>query len=159
MHIRVLAIGERPPAWVESGVEDFQRRLPPAFRLKIEALPAARRGAQGAASVAAAAVVEEGRRLLGALGRDEFVVALDERGRELATLELARWLGERMQAGRDLVFLIGGPDGLAPEVLERCDWRWSLSRLTFPHALVRILLIEQLYRAQSVLAHHPYHRE
>ncbi len=131
--------------------------MPAAFRLTIEALPAGKRGGHAAGTVAA--VGEEGRRLLSALGRDDFVVALDERGRELATRELARWLGERMQAGRNLVFLIGGADGLAPEVLERCDWRWSLSRLTFPHALVRILLVEQLYRAQSVLANHPYHRE
>jgi 23S rRNA (pseudouridine1915-N3)-methyltransferase len=154
MHIRILAIGERPPAWVAEGVEDFTRRMPAHLRLTLQSLATAKRAAN-----ARAAVTAEGERMLAALRGDDFVVALDERGRECATLEFARWFGERLQAGRDLVFLIGGPDGLAPGVIERADWRWSLSRLTFPHALVRILLVEQLYRAQSVLAQHPYHRE
>jgi 23S rRNA (pseudouridine1915-N3)-methyltransferase len=154
LHVRIIAIGARPPAWVAGGVEDFRSRIPTAFRLTIEELPAAKRGAR-----AQAAVEDEARRLLGALRPEEFVVGLDERGRELSTLELAGWLKERMQDGRDLAFLIGGPDGFAASVLGRCDLRWSLSRLTFPHALVRILVLEQLYRAQSVLAHHPYHRE
>jgi len=128
--------------------------MPANFRLTLDSVPAARHRSEVRQAVAL-----EGERLLEALERDDFVVALDERGREFATLELARWFAERQQDGRDLVFLIGGPDGLDPAVLERADWRWSLSRLTFPHALVRILLVEQLYRAQSVLSHHPYHRE
>ena len=83
---------------------------------------------------------------------------LDERGRQLSTAELASWLGARMQEGRDLAFVIGGPDGLAPEVVARSDFTLALSRLTLPHALVRVLLIEQLYRAHCILSHHPYHR-
>jgi len=77
----------------------------------------------------------------------------------MTTRELAAWLGARMQEGRDLAFLIGGPDGFAPEVLARSDFKWALSRLTFPHALVRVVLAEQLYRAHGVLTNHPYHRE
>jgi 23S rRNA (pseudouridine1915-N3)-methyltransferase len=77
----------------------------------------------------------------------------------MTTRELAAWLGNRMQSGRDLAFLVGGPDGFVPEVLARSDLKWSLSRLTFPHALVRVVLAEQLYRAHGVLANHPYHRD
>jgi 23S rRNA (pseudouridine1915-N3)-methyltransferase len=96
---------------------------------------------------------------LAALRKDDYVVALDERGAEMTTRELAAWLGSRMQGGRDLAFLVGGPDGFVPEVLARSDLKWSLSRLTFPHALVRVVLAEQLYRAHGVLANHPYHRD
>ncbi len=87
------------------------------------------------------------------------MVALDERGRELSTRELADWLSTRVQQGQDLAFLIGGADGLAPEVLARSHFTLSLSRLTLPHALVRVLLSEQLYRAHCILTHHPYHRD
>jgi 23S rRNA (pseudouridine1915-N3)-methyltransferase len=87
------------------------------------------------------------------------VVALDEHGSEMSTRELASWLATRLRDGADLAFLIGGPDGFAPEVLQRANFKWSLSRLTFPHALVRVLLAEQLYRAHSVLSNHPYHRD
>jgi len=86
-------------------------------------------------------------------------VALDEKGDEFTTREFASWLDARRQAGRELAFIIGGPDGLDPDVLARADFKLSLSRLTLPHALVRVLLAEQLYRAQSVLENHPYHRE
>jgi 23S rRNA (pseudouridine1915-N3)-methyltransferase len=86
------------------------------------------------------------------------VVALDERGRELTTRELADWLGSRMQQGEDLAFVIGGADGLAREVLSRSNFTLALSRLTLPHALARVLLAEQLYRAHSILGNHPYHR-
>ena len=90
---------------------------------------------------------------------DEYVVALDEHGKEMTTRELASWLAVRLQDGSDLAFLIGGPDGFAADVLQRSDFKWSLSRLTFPHALVRVVLAEQLYRAHSVLSNHPYHRD
>ena len=87
------------------------------------------------------------------------MVGGDERGRELTTRELATWLDSRMQQGEDLAFLIGGPDGLAPEVLARSNFTLALSRLTLPHALARVLLAEQLYRAHSILTNHPYHRD
>jgi 23S rRNA (pseudouridine1915-N3)-methyltransferase len=94
-----------------------------------------------------------------ALRPDECVVTLDEHGKQMSTRELADWLDSRMQDGRDLAFLIGGPDGFAPDVLARGDFSLSLSRLTLPHAMVRVLLAEQLYRALSILTHHPYHRD
>jgi 23S rRNA (pseudouridine1915-N3)-methyltransferase len=101
---------------------------------------------------------EEEKRFLDRVG-DDYVVALDEHGKSRTTLELAKWLGERLQEGTNLSFVIGGPDGLGPQILKRAAWRWSLSALTFPHAMVRVLLAEQLYRAHSVLHNHPYHRE
>ena len=88
----------------------------------------------------------------------DYVVALEVTGRAMTTAELARWLETRMAAGRDLAFVAGGPDGLSSELLERADYRWSLSPLTWPHGLIRIMVAEQLYRAQSLLQGHPYHR-
>jgi 23S rRNA (pseudouridine1915-N3)-methyltransferase len=146
VRLRVIAVGNRMPSWVEAAVSDYRRRLPAAYRFELSELPLARRKQ------------DEGRRLLALLHEREFVIALDERGSQPDTLELARWLEARRQAGLDLVFLIGGPDGLASEVLARAQYRWSLSRLTLPHALVRVILAEQLYRASTVLAGHPYHR-
>jgi 23S rRNA (pseudouridine1915-N3)-methyltransferase len=155
MRVRVIAVGRRLPPWVGEVFTEYVRRLPSTLRIALEELqPGPRSG--GAAS---RAIGVECDRLLRAVRGEEFVVALDEHGRELSSTELAGWLGERMRAGRDLAFLIGGPDGLAPAVLERSDFTWSLSRLTLPHALVRIVLAEQLYRAHTVLAGHPYHRE
>lgn len=155
MHLRLLAVGTRPPAWVETGFEDYRRRLPATLRLELTELPP---GKRSGANVAAA-VEDEGKRLLGQLRPRDFVVVLDEHGRGFATLEFANWLRERMQDGRDLAFVIGGPDGFAAPVLARADLKLSLSRFTFPHALVRVLLAEQIYRAHTVLAGHPYHRE
>jgi 23S rRNA (pseudouridine1915-N3)-methyltransferase len=103
-------------------------------------------------------MTEEAQRILAVLAPRDYVVALDERGREYSTPELARWLEERRRSGQDLACVIGGADGLAAAVLARAQERWSLSRLTLPHGLVRVLLIEQLYRAATLLSGHPYHR-
>ena len=104
-------------------------------------------------------VAEEGAALLGAIPKGAHVVALDGRGKTWSSEELAAQLARWRMQGKDLAFLIGGADGLAPAVLERADQHWSLGPLTFPHPLVRIVVAEQLYRASSQLAHHPYHRE
>ncbi len=101
----------------------------------------------------------EGQRILATVRSGEFVVALDERGVEMTTRELSSWLATRLQDGSDLTFLIGGPDGFAAEVFQRSNFKWSLSRLTLPHALVRVVLAEQLYRAHGLLSNHPYHRD
>lgn len=156
MRIRVIAVGSRMPAWVRAGVEEYAVRLGPALKLELLEIDA---GNRRPGAPAGRAIAEEGRRLLGALRPREHLVALDEHGREMSTSELARWLEGRMGSGEDLAFCIGGPDGLAPDVLARAGLAWSLSRLTLPHGLVRVVLVEQLYRAQSLLAGHPYHRE
>jgi 23S rRNA (pseudouridine1915-N3)-methyltransferase len=134
------------PEWVTAAYDDYTRRLRSGMRIDLEELPVGKSRA------------EEEKRFLDRVG-DDYVVALDEHGKPKTTLELAKWLGERLQDGRNLSFVIGGPDGLGPEILKKAAWRWSLSALTFPHAMVRVLLAEQLYRAHSVLHNHPYHRE
>ncbi|HYC08389.1 MAG TPA: 23S rRNA (pseudouridine(1915)-N(3))-methyltransferase RlmH [Steroidobacteraceae bacterium] len=155
MRVRVIAVGTRMPAWVRSACDDYLTRLKPRFPVALtEIEPGTRRG--GAAQ---RAILSEGRRLLGAVAPADHVIALDERGRQLSTRELAAWLGTRIGAAQDLAFLIGGPDGLAREVLARSDFTLALSRLTLPHALARVLLSEQLYRAHTILTHHPYHRD
>ena len=134
------------PGWVVTAYEDYTRRLRSGMRVDLEQLPVGKSKA------------EEEKRFLAAVGAD-YVIALDEHGKPKTTLEFAKWLGERLQDGRNLSFLIGGPDGLGAGILERAEWKWSLSALTFPHAMVRVMLAEQLYRAHSVLHNHPYHRE
>lgn len=157
MRLRVIAIGTRMPAWVDAACDDYQRRLRGPWQLALtELAPARRRDSADAAAVAKAA---EARCILALLTPKDFVVSLEEQGSQLTTLELARWLALRRDSGQDLAFVIGGPDGLAQEVGARAQWRWALSRLTLPHGLARVVLVEQLYRAASVLAGHPYHRE
>jgi 23S rRNA (pseudouridine1915-N3)-methyltransferase len=156
MRVRVIAVGTRMPSWVRSACEDYLTRLGAHLSVAILEIEP---GARSAGGSPARAVATESKRLLAALRPGEHVVALDERGTQYSTRELAGWLGARKQSGEDLALLIGGPDGLAPEVLARSQARWSLSRLTLPHALVRVVLTEQLYRAQSILNNHPYHRD
>ncbi len=146
MRVRILAVGTRMPEWVTTAYEDYTRRMRKDMRVDLEEIPVGR------------AKADEEKRLLERIG-DDYLVALDERGKSLTTLQLAKWLGERQQDGRNLTFVIGGPDGLGPNVLLKATLRWSLSALTFPHAMVRVILAEQLYRAHSVLQNHPYHRE
>jgi 23S rRNA (pseudouridine1915-N3)-methyltransferase len=155
MRVRVIAVGTRMPSWVLTACDDYLTRLRSHLPVALTEIAPASRRAGGAPR----AMAREGERLLAALAPAEHVVALDERGRELTTRELAGWLGTRMQQGEDLAFLIGGPDGLAPEVLARSNLRLALSRLTLPHPLARVLLTEQLYRAHCILANHPYHRD
>ena len=143
------------PGWVREAVQDYLKRFGHAPRVSIVEIEAGQR----TGSSPKRAIEIESQRLLAALGKDDYVVALDERGKEMTTQALATWLSQRMRDGRDLALLIGGPDGFAPDVLARADYKWALSKLTFPHALVRVVLAEQLYRAHSVLANHPYHRE
>jgi len=104
------------------------------------------------------AIQREGTDMLAAIRRDDYVVALEVTGAAMDTPQLSAWLAERMREARSLAFLIGGPDGLSPQCLERADRSWSLSPLTLPHALVRVVVAEQIYRAMSLLAGHPYHR-
>ncbi|HTV49982.1 MAG TPA: 23S rRNA (pseudouridine(1915)-N(3))-methyltransferase RlmH [Steroidobacteraceae bacterium] len=155
MRVRIIAVGTRMPTWVQEGFIDYTRRLAGSLPLTLSEIASApRRGADTARARAT-----EAERVLARVRPADFLVCLDEHGRELDTRELADWLAKRMQAGRDVTFAIGGPDGLAPPLLERADFSWSLSRLTLPHALVRVLLAEQLYRAHALLRGHPYHRE
>ncbi|MGH8170601.1 MAG: 23S rRNA (pseudouridine(1915)-N(3))-methyltransferase RlmH [Steroidobacteraceae bacterium] len=156
MRARVIAVGTRPPSWVREAYDGYTRRL--GSRLKLTLLEI-EPGPRSAGQSPRKAIETEARKLMAALRPEEWVVALDERGTQMSTREVADWLDGRMREGRDLAFLIGGPDGFAAEVLERSDMSLSLSRLTLPHALARVVLAEQIYRAVSILSHHPYHRD
>lgn len=155
MHIRLIAIGDRQPAWVGQGFDEYAKRLPRQWRFRLDTVPAARRGGDGRASTA---VEIEGEQALRRLRSSEQLVLLDEAGQGLTTLELAGRLRDWQALGDDLAFLIGGADGASAACRERAAFRWSLSGLTLPHGLVRVVVAEQLYRAWTVMEGHPYHR-
>ncbi len=155
MRIHLIAVGERMPAWVQQGYEEYAKRLPPERSLRLVEIAPGRRGK---GFDLARAIQDEGERMLAAIPKGSLVLALDERGKEWTTLELAEQLRGWLQGGRDVALLAGGPDGLAPACRDRAEGIWSLSRLTLPHPLVRVVVAEQLYRAWSVLQNHPYHR-
>lgn len=143
------------PGWVEAGYEEYAKRLPGECALRLHEVEPARRTRN---SVPERLRAEEGERLLRAVPKGAGVIALDERGERWSTEALSRRLGGWLGEGRDQALLVGGPDGLAPEVLARAGQRWSLSAMTFPHPLVRVILAEQIYRAWTLLKGHPYHR-
>jgi len=155
MKIQVLAIGQKMPDWVLQAVEEYTRRMPQHARVDFRELAAEHRGKNADIR---RIMEREGERLLEALPRDAYVIALDRTGKQLGTLDWAEQMKGWMSGGRDIAILIGGPDGLPAQVLQRSDAVWSLSQLTFAHPLVRVLLAEQLYRAWSVTENHPYHR-
>lgn len=156
MRVRLIAAGSRLPAWINAGYAGYAGRFGPGLRLELVEIAMPRRGGK---PDLARALVTEGRRMLAAIGPRDFVVALDVSGSVMTTAELSHWLAARLAGGRDLSLVIGGPEGIAPEVLARADFRWSLSPLTWPHGLVRVLVAEQLFRAWSLLQGHPYHRD
>ena len=155
MKLKLLAVGTRMPSWVEAGCNEYGKRMPP--ELRIETIEIAL-GARGKNQPASKAIEKESQALLKAIGAQDFVVALDVVGRSLSTEHLATKLADWQMNGRDVCLIIGGPDGLSKACLERADMRWSLSDLTLSHPLVRIVLMEQIYRAWTINAHHPYHR-
>lgn len=158
MRIKLLAVGERMPAWVRSGFEEYTARFPREWRFELVEIPAAARGKNAHIAGIAKLKEAEAEKIAKALPRGAHLIALDERGESWSTLDLAKTIQNAQREALEICLLIGGPDGLAPGILARAQQRWSLSRLTLPHALVRVLVAEQLYRAWSVLANHPYHR-
>jgi 23S rRNA (pseudouridine1915-N3)-methyltransferase len=155
MKCRLIAAGTRLPDWINSGFLEYQKRLRTPIVLELHEISVATRRA---GENPQRAVQREGSDMLSAVGKDDYVVALEIAAKAMSTEQLSVWLAERMRDGRPLALLIGGPDGLAPPCLERADHRWSLSPLTLPHGLVRVVVAEQIYRAMSLLAGHPYHR-
>jgi 23S rRNA (pseudouridine1915-N3)-methyltransferase len=152
--MRLIAAGTRMPAWVDAGFSDYAGRLRGDYRLELVEIPLGQRGRGDPAR----AIASEGERMLAASGDRSAIVALQVGGRALGTEQLARWLEDRARSGQPLAFCIGGPDGLAPEVDARAVLRWSLSPLTLPHGLARVVAAEALYRAVTVLKGQPYHR-
>lgn len=155
MALHLLAVGTRVPAWVQAGFEDYAKRLVGPYRLKLTEIAPARWTARCDTERGKR---EEGQRLLEAVPHDAFLVAMDARGRLRTSEALAQDLGLWLATGRPLAFLVGGAEGLADACLQAASEQWSLSPLIFPHALVRVILAEQLYRAYSALSGQPYHR-
>jgi len=153
--VRLLTVGTRVPDWIDEGFDTYASRLPRENALFLESVSPSRRRA----SDRERGVAEEADRLLAKLKPRDLVVALDERGDTWSTQQLSEQLRSWRQSGRDVALLVGGPDGLHARCLDRAEVRWSLSPLTLPHALVRVLVAEQLYRAWTLLSGHPYHRE
>jgi len=153
---RLLAVGTRMPSWVDTGVLEYTRRLPADFALQIHQVPLARRGK----SIGVAQALDrEAAAIEARLEPGDYLVALDVEGRKFDTRGLADRLDRLRSAGSSVALLVGGPDGLSPALMDRAAERWSLSDLTLPHPLVRIVLAEQFYRAWTLLNNHPYHRE
>lgn len=155
MRLRLVAVGTRMPGWVVDGFNDYAARMPREWRLELREVALGRRSR---AADPGRAIATEGTRLLAA-SEHCTRVCLDVRGAAVDTAGVARRLARWLQEGRDVALLVGGPDGLARECLEAAHWHWSLSPLTLPHGLVRVLVAEQIYRAWTVLSGHPYHRE
>ncbi len=154
MKIAVLAVGQRQPHWAQQAVDDFVKRFPPGFAVTINEVKAETRSSRPLERILAA----EAERLRAAIPTGAIVVALDERGQDWTTAHFAEKLRGWRDASESVAFLIGGPDGLAPELKRAAHVVLRLSSMTLPHALARLLLVEQLYRAWSLLTNHPYHR-
>ncbi len=156
MQIRLIAVGTRMPAWVQQGFEEYAKRLPRECGLQLVEIPLGKRGKNADVQ---RAIEEEGQRMLAALPRDCRVIALEVNGKDWSTEQLAGELESWLGAGQDVALLVGGPDGLAESCRQRAVQTWSLSSLTLPHPLVRVVLAEQLYRAWTLYKGHPYHRQ
>ncbi len=143
------------PNWVETGCAEYTKRMPREASIEIIYIKPEKRAAGNSTENIQ---LLEAKRILEAIGKD-YCIALDERGQEVTTLQLADKFKDWQSSGRDIALIIGGADGLHASVKQKADWLWGLSKLTLPHAMVRVLLAEQLYRAHSVITNHPYHRE
>ncbi|MEM7258631.1 MAG: 23S rRNA (pseudouridine(1915)-N(3))-methyltransferase RlmH [Pseudomonadota bacterium] len=155
MKIHLLAIGHRMPAWIEAGYHDYAKRLGRDCQLLLKEIPSPRKSkSQDSATIKQA----EGELLLAAIPASAYPVALDETGKLHPTSGVAQRLGHWIENYPQVALLVGGADGLSADCLSTCRERWSLSPMTFPHALVRVIVAEQIYRAYSLMNNHPYHR-
>jgi 23S rRNA (pseudouridine1915-N3)-methyltransferase len=155
MKIQLIAIGKNMPAWINDGYDEYIKRLPSEFKISLTEIAAVKR----TKSISLDQIQQtEGQKMLAAIPSGSLVIALDEHGQQWNTPELAINLQKWQNNWQKISLLIGGPEGLPPICLQKAQCQWSLSKLTFPHPLVRIIVAEQLYRAWSILAKHPYHR-
>lgn len=155
MKLRIISVGHKMPSWVETACAEYTKRMPREATVEIIDIKPEKRAAGNSTENIQ---LIEAKRILEAVGKD-FCIALDERGQEVTTLQLADKFKDWQASSRDVALIIGGADGLHTSVKQKADWLWGLSKLTLPHAMVRVLLAEQLYRAHSVITNHPYHRE
>ncbi len=155
MRIQVIAVGTRLSQWQQQGFQEYARRLPRECAVQLTEIPAA---ARGKSKPTKQAIEKESERMLAAVHKNDYVVALDQPGAQYSSEDLSGLLATWLAQGRHLSLLIGGADGLSEACRSRAELRWSLSELTLPHGLVRVMVAEQLYRAWSMLQGHPYHR-
>jgi len=155
MKIKLLAVGTKMPSWVTQGYDEYARRMPSDMQLQLQELGL---GFRGKSADLKRAIAKEGEQMLAAIPAQDYVIALDVLGNPWSTQQLAKQCGDWRMSGRNVTLLVGGPDGLDPACVARADQRWSLSPLTLPHPLVRVVLAEQIYRAWSLLNNHPYHK-
>jgi 23S rRNA (pseudouridine1915-N3)-methyltransferase len=155
MKIKLLAVGTKMPAWVTQGYDEYARRMPSDMQLQLQELAL---GFRGKGADLKRAIAKEGEQMLAAIPVQDYVIALDVLGKPWSTGQLAKECGNWRMGGCNVTLLVGGPDGLDPACVARADQRWSLSPLTLPHPLVRVVLAEQIYRAWSLLNNHPYHK-
>ena len=144
------------PAWVEQGFYEYASRMPRECAVRLHEIPLSKRRKS---STSRQQIEQEGRRILAAIPTNSIVVGLELKGTLWTTEQLAHHLERWLQWGRELVFVVGGPDGLSEDCIKRADYHWSLSKLTFPHSLVRVMVAEQIYRAWTLIRNHPYHRD
>lgn len=156
MQLRLITVGQKMPSWVEQGYAEYARRFPRDFQLELIEVPAVKRGKN---ADIARLTDKEGEAMLAQVSSGDWVIALDVEGKSFSTPQLAQQIEHWQQHHPNVVLLVGGPEGLAPACVQRANQKWSLSNLTFPHPLVRVLIAESLYRAWSVTVNHPYHRE
>jgi 23S rRNA (pseudouridine1915-N3)-methyltransferase len=158
--LHIFAVGHKPPAWVAAGFAEYARRMPREARIELTEIKPAPRSHQAVSPATVSRILKaEKSRLIAAIPPGCVRIALDERGKPLTTADLSRKLAAWMKQGRDVAFAIGSADGLDPEFKAGAELLLSLSAMTLPHAMVRVLLMEQLYRAMSMIQNHPYHRE
>lgn len=155
MKVQLIAVGTKMPDWVQKGYTEYAKRLPKELAVQLVELTPGHRAKNTSAKQA---MEHEGKAILQAIGKTDFVIALDVLGKPWSTETLSSNLADWRMSGHNLSFVIGGPDGLSRDVLQRANLKWSLSALTMPHPLVRVVWVEQLYRAWTLLAGHPYHK-
>lgn len=158
MKLRILSIGHKMPNWVQQGFEEYLKRIQPMISVEMVELPPAKRGKIPSPAEIDKYKAIEATTILNAKHPKERLWLLEVKGKMLSTEHFSDKLSVAMQDGADIALVIGGADGVSPEILQAADFKWSLSELTLPHPLVRIIVIEQLYRAMSLINHHPYHR-
>ena len=155
MRIRVIAVGTKMPGWVNQGIAEYSKRLPREWAFEFIEIAL---GHRSKGQDIGKAIAKEGEQMLAALDARDYVIALDVQGKSWSTAKVSEQMSQWQLQGDNIALLIGGPDGLAPSCLQRAQQRWSLSPLTLPHPLVRVLLTEQLYRSWTILQNHPYHK-
>ena len=156
MKIHLIAVGKKMPEWINAGYAEFSKRMPPELQINlIEITPSIR----NKTTPIEKNIKEEGERIQSAVSNNSRLIVLDEKGKNFSSIELSKKMENWLPMGQDIVLVIGGADGIDPAIKKQADEKWSLSAFTLPHALVRVVVAEQLYRAWSILQGHPYHRE